>query len=179
MPKGIIILQSGCPSIIPICNSLLLLGITNVWYDTPGLRIRMNDRLSNKHHVLSPKNRGCWSRKGHSVEKTAIFVVFHKVLIDRWLHGYLSVNGRFTKYEFAKGKVSLRQRLCFVVWKVMFEAMKHGLWSGQSLCLAMRKLSFHKMRNDRWRMKSRFLHILTSLSPLFPDKFLSRLLTSE
>ena len=110
MPKGIIILQSGCPSIIPICNSLLLLGITNVWYDTPGLRIRMNDRLSNKHHVLSPKNGGCWSRKGTSVEKTAIFVVFRKVLIDKWLRGYLSVNGRFTKSKIARGKVLVRER---------------------------------------------------------------------
>ena len=110
MPKGIIILQSGCPSIIPICNSLLLLGITNVWYDTPGLRIRMNDRLSNKHHVLSPKNRGCWSRKGHSVEKTAFFEVFRKVLNDRRLHGFLSVNKRFTKSGFARGKVLVRER---------------------------------------------------------------------
>ena len=38
----------------------------------------------------------------------------------------------FTKYKFAKGKVSLRERPCFVVWKTMFEAMKHGLWRGQS-----------------------------------------------
>jgi hypothetical protein len=49
------------------------------------------------------------------VEKTPIFEVFGKALIDKWLRGYLSVNGRFTKDKFAKGKVSLRQRPCFVV----------------------------------------------------------------
>ena len=43
-----------------------------------------------------------------------------------------SVNWRFTKDKFAKGKVSLCERPCFVVRKVMFEAMKHGLWRGQS-----------------------------------------------
>ena len=79
------------------------------------LRIRLNGFFSNKHHVLSPKNRGSWSRKSTSVEKTAIFDVFRKVLIDKWLRRYLSVNGRFTKSEFAKGKVSLRERPCFAV----------------------------------------------------------------
>ena len=71
--------------------------------------------LSNNIRILTPKNGGCSSRKGTSVEKTAIFEVFCKMLIDKWLHGYLSVNGRFTKDGFAKGKVSLRQRPCFVV----------------------------------------------------------------
>ena len=57
---------------------------------------------------------------------------FHKVLIDRSLRDYLSVNVQFTKSKFARGKVSLRERPCFVVRKVMFEAMKHGLWRSQS-----------------------------------------------
>ena len=91
-----------------------------------------NGNLLNNIRILSPKNRGYWSRKSHSVEKTPFFAVFGKVLTDRWLHGYWFVNGRFTKYEFARGKVSLHERPCFVVWKVMFEAMKHGLWCGQS-----------------------------------------------
>ena len=78
--------------------------------DTPGLLIRQNKLLSNNIRILRPKNGGCWSRKGHSVEKTSIFEVFRKVLIYKWLRGCLSVNGRFTKYKFAKDKVSLRQR---------------------------------------------------------------------
>ena len=102
MPKGIIILQSGSLNIIPICNVLLLLGITNVWYNTPGLRIRMNDGLSNKHHVLSPKYRGSWSRKSPSVEKTSFFEVFRKALNDSLLQDYSSVISRFTKSEFAR-----------------------------------------------------------------------------
>ena len=64
--------------------------------DTRGFQIRVNENLSNNIRILSPKNGGCWSRKGTSVEKTAIFVVFRKILIDKWLHGYLSVNGQFT-----------------------------------------------------------------------------------
>ena len=48
-------------------------------------------------------------------KKRRFFDVFGKSLIDKWLHGYLSVNGRFTKDEFAKGKVSLHERPCFVV----------------------------------------------------------------
>ena len=61
----------------------------------------------------------------------------------------------------------------------MFEAVKHGLWDGESLGFAAQNLSFHKMKNEEWRVKKQFLQILTSLSSLFPDKFLSRLLTSE
>ena len=83
-----------------------------------------------------------------SVEKTPFFEVFRKVLTNKWLHGYLSVNGQFTNNKFAKGKVSLRQRPCLVVRKDMFEAMKHNLWRGQSLCLAVRKLCFRKMKNE-------------------------------
>ena len=134
--------------------------------------------LSRIIRILSPKNRGYWSRKCRSVEKTPFFEVFRKALSDRWLHDYLSVIGRFTKYEFARGKVSLRERPCFVVWKVMFETMKHGLWRGQSLCFALRKLTFHKMKNKEWRVKNRFLQILTSLSSLFPDNFLSGIFIS-
>ena len=100
--------------------------------DTPGLQIWLNDDLSNNIRILSPKNRGCWQRKSHSVKITAIFTVFGNSLTDRRLQGYWFVTGRFTKYEFARGKVSLRERLCFVVWKVMFGAMKHGVWRSQS-----------------------------------------------
>ena len=83
--------------------------------ETPGFQIRVNVFLSNIIRILTPKNGGYWSRKGHSVEKMPFFEVFRNMLSDRWLHGFKTVNGRFTKSEFAKGKVSLRQRLCFVV----------------------------------------------------------------
>ena len=59
--------------------------------------------LSRNIRILTPKNRGCWSRKGHSVEITPVFEVFGKALTDRWLRDCLSVNGQFTKYKFAKG----------------------------------------------------------------------------
>ena len=108
--SGIISLQSGIPILFHSTMSFLCWALQIPVLDTPELRIRLNGNLSNKHHVLSPKNRGCWSRKGHSVEKTAFFEVFRKVLADKWLHGYLSVNGRFTKYKFAKGKVLVRER---------------------------------------------------------------------
>ena len=112
---GIIILQFGIPILFHSTMSFLCWALQIPVLDTPELRIRLNGILSNKHHVLSPKNRGSWSRKSTSVEKTVIFDVFRKVLIDKWLRRYLSVNGRFTKYKFAKGKVSQRQRLRFVV----------------------------------------------------------------
>ena len=83
--------------------------------DTPGLQIWLNEILSNNIRILTPKNRGYWSRKSHSVKKTPVFEVFGNSLTDRWLHGYLSVNGRFTKHRIAKGKVSSRERPCFVV----------------------------------------------------------------
>ena len=83
--------------------------------DTPGLQIWLNDYLSNNIRILTQKNRGYWSRKGHSVEKTAIFSVFGNSLIDRWLREYRIVIGWFTKCEFARGKVSQHERPCFVV----------------------------------------------------------------
>ena len=135
--SGIIFLQSGSPNIIPICNVLLLLGTTNVWYDTSGFQIRLNGILSKKIRILTPKNGGCSSRKSTSVEKTAVFEVFCKVLIDKWLHGYLSVNGRFTKYEFAKGKVSSCERPCFIARNISFDAVKAYLSRCETL--AMRK----------------------------------------
>ena len=63
--------------------------------------------LSRNIRILSPKNRGCWSRKSHSVKITAVFAVFGNSLTDRRLRDCLSVNGQFTKSEFARGKVSL------------------------------------------------------------------------
>ena len=64
---------------------------------------------------FDPKLRASARTKSILVENNAIFEVFCKALNDKWLHGYSSVNGQFTKYEFAKGKVSLRERPCFVV----------------------------------------------------------------
>jgi len=72
-------------------------------------------QLSNVFRILTPKNGGCRQQKGNSTEKTPIFEVFRKVLIDKLLHDYLSVNVRFTKSKFARGKVSLRERYRFVV----------------------------------------------------------------
>ncbi len=43
---------------------------------------REDEILSKNIRILTPKNGGCWSRKGHSVEKTPIFDVFRKVLTD-------------------------------------------------------------------------------------------------
>ena len=93
--------------------------------------------LSRNIRILSPKNGGYWSRKGPSFEKTPIFDVFRNVLIDKLLRDCWSVNVQFTKSKFAKDKVSLRERPCFVVRKVMFEAVKHGLWRSQSLPFAV------------------------------------------
>ena len=64
---------------------------------------------------FSPKIRASARTKSILVENNAIFDVFRKTLTDNWLREYLPVIGRFTKYKFAKGIVSLRQRLCFVV----------------------------------------------------------------
>ena len=140
---------------------------------------RRYQNLSKNIRILSPKNGGYWQRKGRSVEKTPFFDIFRKSLSYIWLRRLLSVNGRFTKDEFAKGKVSLRQRPCFVVWKTMFQATKHDLWCSQSLCFAVRKMVFRKMKNEKWRVKNQLLHFLTSISSLFPDNFLSIYLTTN
>ena len=144
---GIIILQFDIPILFHYTMSFLCWALQMPVLDTPGFQIRVNGILSNKHHVLTPKNRGCWSRKSTLVEKTAIFKIFGNLLADRRLHGFLSVNKRFTKYKFAKGKVSLRERPCFAVWKVMFEAMKHNLWRGHPLAFTQRKLRDGGRRN--------------------------------
>ena len=114
------------PCMLPTTSSLLtgpircpwhhfLSDIANACLIVIKLHIRKNGDLSNNIRILTPKNRGYWSRKSHSVEKTSIFVVFGKVLTDRRLHGCWFVTGWFTKYEFARGKVSLHERPCFVV----------------------------------------------------------------
>ena len=106
------------PCMLPTASSLLIASIRCLWHyflsDIANaclmvikLRIRKNDYLSNNIRILTPKNRGCWSRKSHSVEKTLFFAVFGKALTDRWLRDCLSVNGQFTKSKFARGKVSL------------------------------------------------------------------------
>ena len=107
---GIIILQFGIPILFPSTISFLCWTLQIPVLDTRRFQIRVNENLSNNIRILSPKNGGYSSRKGISVEKTPFFEVFRKVLIDKWLHGYLSVNGRFTKSEFAKGKVLVRER---------------------------------------------------------------------
>jgi hypothetical protein len=66
---------------------------------------------SNFDLKLRPSER----TKSFPVENNAIFEVFRKVLIDRLLRDCLSVNVQFTKSKFAKGKVSLHERPCFVV----------------------------------------------------------------
>ena len=61
----------------------------------------------------------------------------------------------------------------------MFEAVKHNLWRGQPLGFAAQNLSDGKMKNEERRVKNQVLHNLTSLSSLFPDKFLSISLTMK
>ena len=57
--------------------------------DTPGLQIWLNDDLLNNIRILTPKNRGYWSRKSHSVKKTAIFAVFGKSLTPDFVTHFL------------------------------------------------------------------------------------------
>ena len=87
------------PCLLPTTSSLLtgpircrwhhfLSDIANACLIVIKLHIRKNGDLSNNIRILTPKNRGCWSRKSHSVKKTAIFAVFGKALIDRRLRGY-------------------------------------------------------------------------------------------
>jgi len=92
-----------------------MLGITNARARHTRISIRVNGILSNNIRILTPNKGHQNEQKGHSVEKTAIFDVFRNTLSDKWLHGLQTINGRFTKYKFAKGIVSLRQRPCFVV----------------------------------------------------------------
>ena len=51
---------------------------------------------------FSPKLRASFRTKSFSVEKNAIFEVFHNTLVNRWLHDYPSVIVQFTKSEFAR-----------------------------------------------------------------------------
>ena len=107
---------ANCPFQGRICqNDYCRWALQMCEFAIPGFQIRVNGILSNNIRILTPKNRGCWSRKGHSVEKTSFFEVFGKSLTDRWLHGYLFVIVWFTKYRIAKGKVSSRERPCFTV----------------------------------------------------------------
>ena len=87
------------PCMLPTTSSLLtgpircrwhhfLSDIANACLIVIKLHIRKNGDLSNNIRILTPKNRGYWSRKSRSVEKTAIFAVFGKALTDRRLHGY-------------------------------------------------------------------------------------------
>ena len=55
---------------------LLLMGIADVRVRYTRILNRVNGILSNNIRILTPKNGGCRSRKGTSVEKTAIFEVF-------------------------------------------------------------------------------------------------------
>ena len=110
-----------CPGLVVHCpfqgrirqNNYCRWALQMCRFTTPRRHIRQNEILSKIIRILTPKNRGYWSRKGHSVEKTPFFEVFRKVLADRWLRGYLFVIVWFTKHRIAKGKVSLRERPCF------------------------------------------------------------------
>ena len=112
-----------CPGLVANCpfqgrirqNNYCRWALLMCEFAIPGLHIRQNGNLSKIIRILTPKNRGYWSRKGHSVEKTAIFAVFGKALNDRWLHRYLFVIVWFTKHRIAKGKVSSCERPCFTV----------------------------------------------------------------
>jgi len=73
------------------------------------------ENLSNNIRILSPNEGHLRERKSHSVEKTPFFEVFCKMLTDKWLHEFKTVNVRFTKSKFAKGIVLPRQRYRFVV----------------------------------------------------------------
>jgi len=75
------------------------------WFATPGLRIRLRGNMSNNIRILSPNEGHLRERKGHSVEKTPFFEVFCKMLTDKWLHEFKTVNVRFTKSKFAKAIV--------------------------------------------------------------------------
>ena len=91
-------------------------------------------------HVLFgfyPHENHVFVKKLSFGRKERIFEVFRKVLSHKWLQECLSVIGRFTKSKFAKGKVSSRERPCFVVRKVMFQTTKHNLWRGQNLPFAL------------------------------------------
>ena len=87
----------------------------------------------------------------------------------------------YIKFEFwpPKNEGCWRERIGLGVLNDMFRAAKHIVWVAQTIPLARRKLSFHKMKNEKWwkeewKMKREkpFLHNLTSLSSLFPDKIL-------
>ena len=54
--------------------------------------------------------KGSFGRK-----KRHFFEVFYKALTDKRLYGFSTVNGLFTKSEFARGKVLVRESLPFVV----------------------------------------------------------------
>ena len=73
------------------------------------------ENLSNNIRILTPNEGALCERKGHSTEKTPFFEFFCKMLTDKWLHEFKTVNVRFTKSKFAKGIVSPRQRYRFVV----------------------------------------------------------------
>jgi hypothetical protein len=63
-----------------------------------------------KYSNFEPKKQGVLTTKESSVEKTPFFDVFRKPLSYKQLHGFTTVNGRFTKNEFAKGIVLVRER---------------------------------------------------------------------
>ena len=85
-----------CPGLVVHCpfqgrirqNNYCRWALLMCEFAIPGFQIRVNEILSNNIRILSPKNRGCWSRKGHSVEKTSFFDVFRNMLAARWLHGF-------------------------------------------------------------------------------------------
>ena len=81
-------------SILDIPNVLLLYNVCFTF-----------ENLSNNIRILTPNKGHLHERNGHSVEKTPYFEVFCKMLTDKWLHEFKTVNVRFTKSKFAKGIV--------------------------------------------------------------------------
>ena len=76
---GIIILQFGIPILFHSTMSFLCWALQIPTLDTPGLQIWLNEILSNNIRILTPKNRGYWSRKRHSVKKRQ----FLRFLVNR------------------------------------------------------------------------------------------------
>jgi len=85
-----------CPGLVVHCpfqgrirqNNYCRWALQTCRFTTPRRHIRQNGNLSNNIRILTPKNRGYWSRKSHSVEKTSFFEVFGNSLTGRWLRGY-------------------------------------------------------------------------------------------
>ena len=64
--------------------------------------VAIPDRFVINYSNFTPKLSPSFRTEIFLAEKKGFFDVFCKVLIDRLLHGIVSVNERFTKSEFAR-----------------------------------------------------------------------------